>query len=94
MDKKIKKKWVAALRSGKYEQGTTLLYDQTTKSFCCLGVLCKVQGVKNQTISGFCYPKTEYRAGLMSTDVDVLAEANDFYGWTFEEIADYIEVML
>lgn len=33
------KKWVAALRSGKYEQGVARLQSDT--GFCCLGVACK-----------------------------------------------------
>lgn len=41
------KRWVAALRSGKYEQGQGYLrqditdhHGHTTSEFCCLGVLC------------------------------------------------------
>lgn len=39
MKQEIKERWVEALRSGKYEQGTGSL---TTGSgrYCCLGVLC------------------------------------------------------
>lgn len=33
-------KWIAALRSGEFKQGVKRL--QTGKSFCCLGVACKV----------------------------------------------------
>jgi len=36
----VAKKWVAALRSGKYEQGTGQLRNGDT--YCCLGVLCDV----------------------------------------------------
>lgn len=38
MKKDIKEKWVAALRSGEYEQGHGAL--NTNDRFCCLGVLC------------------------------------------------------
>lgn len=34
------KKWVAALRSGKYEQGTGAL--RVDQSYCCLGVACEL----------------------------------------------------
>lgn len=34
------KKWVDALRSGKYRQGSGKLYNGST--FCCLGVACEV----------------------------------------------------
>lgn len=38
MDPKVKKVWVAALRSGEYKQGRTQLCDANDR-FCCLGVL-------------------------------------------------------
>lgn len=44
MDKKIQKQWVAALRSGKYNQGQGALlkeyYIPGQMNYCCLGVLC------------------------------------------------------
>jgi hypothetical protein len=39
MNPEIKKKWVKALRSGKYEQGRGNLKNSDGQ-FCCLGVLC------------------------------------------------------
>jgi len=50
MRKDVAEKWVAALRSGKYEQGTAALctlipymeLEETAEQFCCLGVLCEV----------------------------------------------------
>ena len=41
MKKDIREKWVAALRSGKYEQGQNNLRSVDNK-FCCLGVLCDI----------------------------------------------------
>lgn len=38
MRPEVKKKWVAALRSGKYEQSTGALRKED--GYCCLGVLC------------------------------------------------------
>lgn len=43
MDARIKKLWVAALRSGEYSQGTGRLRKSAPGGefeFCCLGVLC------------------------------------------------------
>lgn len=42
MNKEIKEKWVAALRSGEYKQGKSALKEtQDGKdAFCCYGVLC------------------------------------------------------
>ena len=45
MNKKVMKKWVKALRSGKYKQGTGTLkhYDTNAQArHCCLGVLCEL----------------------------------------------------
>lgn len=39
MNKDIKKKWVDALRSGKYVQGYDTLKNNSGE-YCCLGVLC------------------------------------------------------
>ena len=39
MKKTVMKKWVSALRSGKYKQGEGRLRD-SDNNFCCLGVLC------------------------------------------------------
>lgn len=40
MKKKIADKWVAALRSGQYQQARGLLRDDD--GYCCLGVLCDI----------------------------------------------------
>jgi hypothetical protein len=41
----VKVKWLEALRSGRYTQGTGALqrvHEDGSRSFCCLGVLCEV----------------------------------------------------
>ena len=40
MNQEIKTKWVAALRSGDYKQGTDYL--KKDDCYCCLGVLCEI----------------------------------------------------
>lgn len=46
MDETIKQKWVAELRSGKYQQGKQFLKQrlpgQLEYHYCCLGVLCEL----------------------------------------------------
>jgi hypothetical protein len=42
MTPELKAKWLAALRSGKYQQGEGAL--NKDGKFCCLGVLCDVAG--------------------------------------------------
>lgn len=45
MNPRIKKLWVDALRSGKYNQCTgTLKTSLEPNAFCCLGVLCDIYG--------------------------------------------------
>lgn len=36
LPKVFKKKWVAALRSGKYKQGLSSLYNNDSDTYCCL----------------------------------------------------------
>lgn len=45
MDKKLKARWVKALRSGKYRQCRSYLTD--AGGYCCLGVLQKIVTRKN-----------------------------------------------
>lgn len=42
MKKEWAKKWVKALRSGKYKRGTGQL--KKGDKYCCLGVLCEITG--------------------------------------------------
>jgi hypothetical protein len=45
MNEEIKAQWVAALRSGEYQQGLHALKEETsdgTINYCCLGVLCEI----------------------------------------------------
>lgn len=41
MNARVKKMWVAALRSGKYQQGKGALR-RVSGEMCCLGVLCEI----------------------------------------------------
>lgn len=45
MKPELKKRWVKALRSGKYKQGKNYLRRQTPEGdrYCCLGVLCEIE---------------------------------------------------
>lgn len=63
MNKEVKEKWVAALRSGDYKQGfnrlKTVMNDLDGKdvsSYCCLGVLCDLaskEGIIKELNHGF-----------------------------------------
>jgi len=45
MNKKVKKKWLKALRSGEYKQTKNLLKNKD--KYCCLGVLCDIHSIEN-----------------------------------------------
>lgn len=105
MNQKIKKKWVKALRSGKYKQGTEALkftYDGEAE-FCCLGVLCDIVGDKVSIKQNLDIPRnsTLKKVGLPTVDkhdpfydsdsvVVKLARFNDG-GMSFNWIASYID---
>jgi hypothetical protein len=40
-----RRKWIKALRSGKYEQTTGRLRLNESNEFCCLGVACDISGL-------------------------------------------------
>lgn len=93
MDKKLKAKWVKALRSGKYKQGMQALYQEG--SYCCLGVLsCIATGKRGR--AGAYSAKGGYDLAdkvLGDAKSQRLQTMNDG-GCTFTEIADYIEERL
>jgi hypothetical protein len=110
MDAYLKKKWVEALRSGKYKQGQQRLRT-TDDCYCCLGVLCDVAGggewkrgpdgwdyhLDNTVGYALLPPAMEVRVfgTLNPTPVTgPLIALNDSQRASFAEIADYIEANL
>jgi hypothetical protein len=91
MQQELKEKWLKALRSGEYSQGTAAL--RTNIGYCCLGVLADVMGAKwvkpscdepetewsIERSPAIAYLPTSYakRAGLDSEIQDQLATMND-----------------
>jgi hypothetical protein len=99
------KKWVAALRSGEYKQGKGTLHNTTDNTYCCLGVLGRVWGLKQYKsaieprLCGYGSSATNFLddedfgklAPKKSLAVQSdLARMNDS-GKSFEAIADWIE---
>jgi hypothetical protein len=102
MDQNIKQKWIKALRSGDYKQGHRALYCifNNEETYCCLGVLCIIQGVTPEELhrlpDGIITTEIgEYAAGLTPAECETLGSMNDGTPTTkprsFEKIADYIE---
>lgn len=100
-----KKRWIEALRSGKFLQGQRRLRP-TKQEYCCLGVLAKTEGEKFTKAKGPHYgirgDKGDGRAdvvlpkwflakvGLSVKQQSTLAGKND-KGQTFDQIATYIQ---
>lgn len=112
MDKAVKERWVAALRSGKYRQGREYLREDPEDrhhhaKFCCLGVLCKVEGVEHSEGASFLPARFARKVRVSKFNQETLAIVNDGddYGlgikvpkdyvvgkrWSFRKIADWIE---
>lgn len=92
MDKKLKEKWVKALRSGKYPQGKNMLYDGMTGGYCCLGVLHRCAGQSSEAIDRLTFGDAPELVGDQDA-VDELADMNDD-GVPFEMIAGFIQETL
>jgi hypothetical protein len=91
MENKIIEKWIDALRSGNYQQGKTYLKDGQG-GFCCLGVLCDSIGEK----VGEKDTNTQHLYAFFATDLLTsvyprCVQMNDSEGYSFSEIADFIE---
>lgn len=48
MKPEVKSKWLAALRSGKYQKNQGCLRDAHTNCFCVMGVLCDIYAQENK----------------------------------------------
>ena len=104
MNPEVKQRWLAALRSGFYQQGKHSL--SKGGAFCCLGVLCDLHSKETGTQwlaregDNMYFDDTSYVpehifswAGIASNNPLDLATLNDD-GASFEAIANKIEVEL
>jgi hypothetical protein len=104
MDAELKRKWVEALRSGKYRQGQRNL-KTPDGAYCCMGVCLDAVCTGawdggmymedgGRIHGGYLNPDFCGRVGLPRAEVFVLARMNDEEGKTFAQIADHIEANL
>lgn len=90
----FKQKWVLALRSGNYRQGQGYLHN--SGYYCCLGVAARCAGVSRaemgdcEFIPKSCVLVPEILWGMSGLPNDLI-RMNDKLGWTFNQIADWIE---
>jgi hypothetical protein len=101
MNKKIKAKWIAALRGGLYKQGRGELRSKSNR-VCPLGVLCDVVDPKGwdkdehdtwHHRGDYCVPYAPKVLKALGTfDFLEIVYLSDSKKWTFNEIADFIEL--
>jgi len=100
MPKKLKQKWIVALRSGKYEQGTDYL--RKNNRYCCLGVLGDIspkwdwpaeEDQDMQLLSDHVKDREDRDVILPQTIQINLSGKNDG-GWSFNRIAGWVEKYL
>lgn len=108
MDKKIKEKWVKALRSKKYKQTRGSLKDDS--GYCCLGVLCDIHDQDQENTETGWYDNFYFSnnqiipievkkwAKLDKFNPEIkgipLSEYNDCLCYSFKKIANLIEEYL
>ena len=94
MDKQLKDKWIAASVSGDFEQCQNSLRNDKDQ-FCCLGVLCKIAGLKEiqrcDGCYGYLFKKGNELSGLSDEAMNHLVDMNDNQNASFAEIADWIK---
>jgi hypothetical protein len=73
MNKRVKKQWLKALRSGEYKQTQGQLREDRGNSagFCCLGVLCNLHAKANPEIASH-ETDPEYYMGESGTPPDAV----------------------
>ena len=99
MKAKTKKKWLKALRSGKFKQSSHALYVPEENGYCCLGVLGRVKGVSKKQLRDMTLPydvpsrkdRSKDHSGLKPKVRIKLADMNDVKKMSFSKIADWIE---
>jgi len=87
--------WVAALRSGKYQQCIARLYFGGDRKYCCLGVACEILAERAAPEFTYYHFRAEDSPLVMpESTMNALMEMNDIKGWSFDQIANYIEAEL
>jgi hypothetical protein len=98
MNKKVKAKWVAALRGGLYKQGFGQLRDPEDRC-CCLGVLCDVVAPKKWHRSYKTFAEWEHggqwalpcKSIISYSQAEEFILMNDKRKYSFKKIANWID---
>lgn len=90
MNKENVRKWVKALRSGKYKQArnslagptTNVMGEETGYGYCCLGVVCEIAKVKYQPKRGYLPRAAQKWLGISQNNPLIYKKTNKAYGIT------------
>lgn len=94
--------WIAALKSGDYNQGQSQLI-KYKRAFCCLGVGMMCLGMHDRIETGAIIYRQIEHIGVPPDEFydylgisrdrfqDALVDLNDSQGYSFSEIADYLK---
>lgn len=88
MKSDLKKRWLKALRGGRFRQGKGGLFEDDR--YCCLGVLCHVKTGAPPKVEPFNYYSKFKPFGLDEESIEHLCLQND-QGDSFKQIALWIE---
>lgn len=91
MNQQIKRRWVKALRSGAFKQHRGDLVHKN--AYCCIGVLC-IAANRRDLLDGYSQDAALMAGQISDEDASILVSANDTFKWSFDEIADYVDIML
>ncbi|MHA2366828.1 MAG: hypothetical protein ACXAC7_22950 [Candidatus Hodarchaeales archaeon] len=91
MTKKFLLKWIKALESGEYNQGTEMLYNGDGK-YCCLGVACHLLEINEDDMVSKGMPEDVLEEdSIVNPIFDLkLSKLNDD-GYSFQQIAEYLK---
>ena len=94
MKSRLLKRWIVALRSGKYEQGNGELKsvdEEKNTYYCCLGVLRHIVNPKDRRQTGELLTSRQLKAYELSDSMQyTLSAMNDDY-ISFKRIARWLE---
>jgi hypothetical protein len=103
LPREFAERWVKALRSGEYKQGTGTL-GNAKDGYCCIGVACRIAGAPDEALVGenvidhnkiwgakYDLPKEITGRSDRNELVCKLTNANDIQHLNFSQIADFIE---
>ena len=95
------KKWIAALRSGKYKKTVRTLHNVDEYTFCVLGVGCDVLGTRWNSSTpldleweSYCDNEVAGKFGLSKDIFTTLVKMNDGDLKSFSEMADFLSTFL